>query len=48
MVGASPRDITLDLASNAFITAIVGPRRAGKKGLLPCLLIGADSGMINK
>lgn len=28
------RDITLDLTSNAFITAIVGPRRAGKTSLM--------------
>lgn len=28
------RDIKLDLSSNAFITAIVGPRRAGKTSLM--------------
>jgi predicted AAA+ superfamily ATPase len=29
-----PRDVVLDLTSNAFITAVVGPRRAGKTSLM--------------
>ena len=35
-----PRDVTLDLSANDFITAIIGPRRSGKTSLM---LLAADA-----